>query len=83
MDYRKKSIVQAFQWFNGMSKIYVPLWFDNLVSAIVEIKGGGATIKTWDGNILNIDNGDYVIMVEGSQLYTCKPDVFESAYEPV
>lgn len=54
--------------------------FDDYCNA--RIKEGGRTIKTLEGDMW-ASFGDWIIKGVKSEIYPCKPDIFEATYEVV
>jgi hypothetical protein len=84
--FRKKPVViEAFQVppGDGDTRRPPPLWMANAMvdGAITLAEGGGLEIKTLEGT-MRADVGDWVIQGIKGELYPCKPDIFESTYEP-
>lgn len=72
MKYRKKPVViDAVQWFKDGDH---PMVFTN--------DDGTHEIWTLEGNML-VTPGDWIITGVKGEHYPCKPDIFETTYEPV
>jgi hypothetical protein len=84
MKYRKKPIIiEAFKWTGGPDQTEDPVWI------IEAIKTGNVffddctmKIKTLEG-IMTANIGDWIIQGVNSEIYPCKPDIFEKTYEKV
>lgn len=82
MKYRKKPVViEAIQWSG----------FSDDIPKIVEFFGGQPVmgrgcdmtiaIQTLEGEML-ANPGDWIIRGVKGELYPCKPDIFDTTYEP-
>lgn len=87
MKYRKKPvIVEAFKYDGDLiysnGEPYVPSWAmaANENGTFVWKGQGDLYIKTLEGDML-VTPGDYIIKGVQSELYPCKPDIFEMTYE--
>lgn len=81
--YRKKPVViEAVKWTGdndqkvaqideGIGALNLPLGLDRPL-----------TIFTLEGE-MRVDEGDYIIKGVRTELYPCKPDIFEETYEEV
>lgn len=74
--YRKKPVViKAWQYFVG-----------NELPAELKIRGDiianndSIFIETLEG-LMNVSNGDYIIIGVNGEAYPCKPDIFNKTYE--
>ena len=88
MKYRKKPVViEAFRLGDEW-----PDWWAEKISANEitthnvdgRLTGGPdyALIKTLEG-VMRSERGDWIIQGVKGEVYPCKPDIFEAAYEPV
>lgn len=93
MKYKKKPVViEAFQYDGDLKgsdgRYYVPDWavtaFECNVMHYGEFEGypGELFIDTLEGT-RHVSVGDYIIRGVNSELYPCKPDIFEKTYERV
>lgn len=74
--YRKKPVeIQAEQFFRDR----LP-WPEGVVEDPFKVRGPG--IETLEGR-MDVRDGDWVITGLQGERYPCKPDIFESTYEPV
>ena len=75
MKFRKKPVViEATQWFKNGDHPAVQVW----VEGGPEISGW---IKTLEGCHI-VTPGDWIITGVAGEHYPCKPDIFETTYEP-
>lgn len=70
MQYRPESIQDIWDWA-GADNIYGPIGDD-----------ASAYILTLEGK-MEARPGDWIIKGVQGEFYPCKPDIFESTYEPV
>lgn len=93
MKYRKRPVeIEAFQYdgdlINSKGKYYIPYWAKNAFEAGViyyDSLGNEPSelfIKTLEGNH-HVSVGDYIIQGIKSEIYPCKPDIFEKTYDVV
>lgn len=88
MKYQKKPVViEAFKWTGGPDRTEDPVWIverikDGSVYFADHFAGIRMYIEALEGT-LTADSGDYIIKDENSEIYPCKPDIFEQTYEPV
>ena len=54
-------------------------WFKDKIQS----GGVGLTIKTWELNIFDVSDGDYIIRGIKGEFYACKKDIFQLTYELV
>lgn len=93
--YRKKPVViEAFKYDGDLTdengSFYIPEWAINAYSKGVLFYSSLDSnnppcelfIKTLEGNML-VNVGDFIIKGINSELYPCKPDIFEKTYEPI
>lgn len=74
--YRKKPVVvKAWQYFDGNE---LPSELKNRDDIIVD--ENSVKIKTLEG-LMNVSNGDYIIIGVNGEAYPCKPDIFYKTYE--
>ena len=74
--YRKKPIViSAWQYFDGNELPSELKTRDDIV-----VSDGSISIKTLEG-LMNVSNGDYIIIGVNGEAYPCKPDIFNKTYE--
>lgn len=78
--YRKKPVViEAFQWLVDK----VPEWWvEKSGSFEINLNNGCVYIPTLEGT-MTANKGDWIIKGIKGELYPCKPDIFDSTYEPV
>lgn len=77
MKFRKKPVViDAWQNVKGSQ---IPDWLQGRGVGIV---GETLLITTLEG-CMAASAGDWVILGVKSEVYPCKPDIFEATYEPV
>lgn len=86
MKYRKKPVViEAVQHFADMGTrtAVIPVWLtEACISGVVFTRGVETFIKTLEGEH-KVSEGDFIIRGVKGELYPCKPDIFEVAYESV
>ncbi len=74
--YRKKPVViKAWQYFVG-NELPHDLFFRN----DIVVSGDSISIKTLEG-LMNVSDGDYIIIGVNGEAYPCKPDIFDKTYE--
>ena len=74
--YRKKPVViKAWQYFDGNE---LPSELKNRDD--IDVDENSVKIKTLKG-LMNVSNGDYIIIGVNGEAYPCKPDIFEKTYE--
>lgn len=83
MKYRKKPVlIEAVLW-NGVEVSEVTDWISKaLQNETITRYRDKVVIKTLEGDMI-ASPGDYIIKGVKGELYTCKPDIFESTYEMV
>ncbi len=89
MKYRKKPVViEAFHWIEGeVANNGLPPWLINAIfngDARVDINGATGLkfkIRTLEG-VMEASVGDYIIKGVKGEIYPCKPDIFETTYDP-
>ena len=86
-QYRKKPVViEAVQWFKLGDHPEVtasrPFDWPHEDFAQATMKHGQGWIKTLEGGHV-VTPGDWIIKGIAGEFYPCKPDIFETAYEPV
>lgn len=80
--YRKKPVI--------ITAWKTPDYYEDPTDELVELVSsqgweydtGGITIPTLEGDQL-CSPGDYIIQGVQGEYYPCKPDIFETTYEPV
>ncbi|MDO7880358.1 MAG: hypothetical protein Q6A85_12980 [Enterococcus mundtii] len=87
MKFQKKPVViEAFQYdgdfMNSKGKHYVPDWAveANENGTFVWRDQGDLYVKTLEGEML-VSVGDFVIQGVASEIYPCKPKIFQQTYE--
>lgn len=91
MRVRKKPVeVEAFQWQPRPRPGADPEWFTNALagdagdvgSAFVggDDRGPALYLYTREG-VMRAEPGDWIIRGVSSEIYPCKPDIFEQTYE--
>jgi len=82
--FRKKPVViDAFKWTGDRDQTEDPEWIiEALRSGCAFFKDRRFFIKTLEGT-MEVGRGDYVIRGVKSEIYPCKPDIFEMSYELV
>lgn len=91
MKFRKKPVViEAFRWTANRDQTEDPIWIIEALakpwgeagSAIIGyIKGRPVlAIHTLEG-VMEASVGDWIIQGVKSEIYPCKPDIFEATYE--
>lgn len=85
--YRKKAVViEAFRWTGGPDQTEDPEWIVEAIRAgNVRFENTGTPevammIDTLEGTH-RANQGDWIIKGVKGELYPCKPDIFEAAYE--
>jgi hypothetical protein len=80
--YKKKPVV--IEAFRFQIDDVMPDWFNKkrITNEIITREDGTCDIKTLEGT-MRADKGDYVILGVKSEVYPCKPDIFEATYEKV
>ena len=74
--YRKKPIViKAWQYFVGNELPSELKTRDDII-----VSDDSISIKTLEG-LMNVSNGDYIIIGVNGEAYPCKPDIFNKTYE--
>ena len=88
MKYRKKPIViEAFKWTGDHTQQEDPFWAKQAMeigTIWIEYRSKHEPvmlIETLEG-VMTAERGDYIIKGIKNELYPCKPDIFESSYEP-
>lgn len=84
MKFRKKPVViDAFQHkFDDTSTVPVPKWvFDASADGTFVWRDGELHIKTLEG-LMHVSEDDWIIRGVKGELYPCKPDIFETTYDP-
>lgn len=95
MKYRKKPVeIEAIQWYGKHFIGGVPDWISEAIDKHMPIGIGAEPtggimrlgdqihISTLEGIMIAMP-GDYIIKGVKGELYPCKPDIFEMAYEKV
>ena len=79
-QYRKKPIfIEAVQWFKfGDHPAVVPY---TPAYESVSTNRGKPSIKTLEGDIHFVSEGDWIIQGVKGEFYACKPDIFAMTYE--
>lgn len=85
MKYKKRPIVvEAVQYLGkgvGCAFLERPAWLFNAVyEGDIFRKDGELNISTLEGE-LRVSKNDYIIRGIDGEIYPCKPDIFERAYE--
>ena len=85
MEYRKKSIVDAFKWTEDTEQGEMPEWFYNAIKndCVIPASRGMRTLIRGIEGYIAILPGDYVVREENGMIFVRKPDVFEANYELV
>lgn len=83
MKYRKKPVViEAMQLTRENFQI-VKQWCNGLYWSRPPMRAvTGLTIQTLEGSMV-AEFGDWIICGVKGEFYPCKPDIFETTYEPV
>lgn len=82
MKYRKKPVeIEAFRFQIDAT---APDWFMDRVTnnTIIAHEDGTCDINTLEGTMKS-NKGDYIILGVNSEVYPCKPNIFEKTYELV
>lgn len=80
--FRKRPVViEAMQWVDG-NGFHIASWCGGRVEKALDPRQTKIVIPTLEGDI-TASHGDYVIKGVQGEFYPCKPDIFESTYEPV
>lgn len=82
MKYRKKPVV-IDAWRISFDMATRPMWVDRaFVDNVIDwcSAGEGLYIDTLEGH-MRCSMGDWLIRGVKSELYACKPDIFEATYE--
>lgn len=88
MKFRKKPVViEAFKWTGGPDQEEDPVWIIEAIRSgdvtfANNVSGPEMYIQTLEG-ITVARSGDYIIKGIKSEIYPCKPDIFEASYESV
>lgn len=93
MRFRKKPVeIEATQFTREIAEAYVldktplPMGVEIIRSTCHpptrKVQSYHAVIKTLDGT-LHVSDGDWIITGVKGERYPCRPDIFESTYEPV
>lgn len=87
--YRKRPVeVEAFKWTGGPDQTEDPEWaVEAIKDGTVSFENRGTPdvallVRTLEGT-MRAEQGDYIIKGIKGELYPCKPDVFEAAYDEV
>lgn len=84
--FRKKPVViDAVRWEGSRSVADVVIWRNALSDDVVHqwrFEGDRAVIPTPEGD-MTASPGDWIIRGVKGEFYPCKPDIFETTYEPV
>lgn len=79
MKFRKKPVViEAYQWTTGNATT-ISEWAGDAVQ--FDSANQVFKINTLEG-VMTAKKGDYIIKGIKNEFYPCKPDIFESTYEP-
>ena len=74
--HRKKPVViKAWQYFVGNELPSELKTRDDII-----VSDGSISIKTLEG-LMNVSNGDYIIIGVNGEAYPCKPDIFDKTYD--
>ena len=86
--YRKKPIeIEAFKWTGDINQTEDPIWIveaikkgdawvhEDSINGAIEMR-----IKTLEG-VMTANKGDYIIKGIKGEIYPCKSEIFEMAYE--
>ena len=74
--YRKKPVViKAWQYFIGNE-----LPSELKIRNDIIVNNDSISIETLEG-LMNVSNGDYIIIGVSGEAYPCKPDIFDKTYE--
>lgn len=81
MKYRRKStVIEAEQFNRGVSLI-------NTQRGVCQCELGserGHVHTAHNNQVVNLEQGDWIIPEpDGEHFYPCKPEIFETTYEPV
>lgn len=81
MKYRKKPVIIEAIKYNGknMNEVQIKLGIPELQQ---EFTSDNIIIPTLEGD-MTAKPGDFVIKGIKGEFYPCKPDIFESTYDPV
>lgn len=83
--YRKKPIViEAYKYQAELGNNRLMNWLAQQGANITDwlFHDGEITIPTLEGKMIATD-GDFIIKGVKGEFYPCKPDIFESSYDPV
>ena len=82
MKFRKKPVeIEAWQW-DGKSPVHErPQWLRD-ANVLGDLLKGVLLIDTLEGT-MKAQPGDWIIKGVKGEIYPCKPDIFETTYEPV
>ncbi len=78
--FRKKPVVIEAIEFDGSHESAHEIF--KLSEGRISYIGNRLTIRTLEGEML-ASEGDWIIKGVAGEVYPCKPDIFESTYEPV
>jgi len=85
-DYRKKPVVIQAMHFTDESKDRVYHWASSINGGVHPSFGKDGSpvllIPTLEGEMV-ASLGDFIIQGVSSEIYPCKPDIFEKTYEEV
>lgn len=91
--FRKKPIeIQAWHWRFSTEQAEEPVWIRDALHRWPQLgsiafephhpDGPRIAIATLEG-VMTANPGDWIILGTAGEVYPCKPDVFETVYEPV
>lgn len=80
---RRPEVIEAIKYVKG-ANAYIPQWAVEAYKNGTIFYSGEANdelfVKTSEG-IYPVSKEDYIIRDETGEIYSCKPDIFEQAYE--
>ena len=78
--YRKKPVVIEAIQFTGNNDIDIWVWMESKCEGL-GARDGRLVIHTLEGTMV-AQPGDWIIRGVKGKFYPCKPDIFETTYEP-
>lgn len=83
--FRKKPVVIEARLYDGTNAYDLIDWIDQDAAgndAVIDTEDDAVCIKTLEG-VMAASVGDWIIRGVQGEFYPCKPDIFDSTYEPV
>ena len=90
MKFRKKPVIIEAEQFCLSDWQKLETWGNGAIVAIGDRDNDSGkwipkaiNIHTLEGDVLNAEEGDWIIKGIKNEFYPCKPDIFAQTYEPV